>query len=29
MSVFGRIIELLTGIVVLSLRESKKLSDRM
>lgn len=29
MSVFGRIIELLTGIVVLSLRESKELSNRM
>lgn len=29
MSVFGRIIELLTGIVVFSLRESKELSNRM
>jgi len=29
MSVFGQLIELLTGIVVLSLRESKELSNRM
>ena len=29
MSVFGRIIELLTGVAVLSLRESKELSNRM
>lgn len=29
MSVLGRIIELLTGIVVLRLKESKELSNRM